>query len=186
MAMVVPFLAAMGGGAGAGAGAAAAAGASAAAGAGAAAAGSGAAAAAGMSAATKAALWGMAASGVIGGVQAKQAGVAADRATRIEANQERDAARGREIDRRRALLAALASQNAAAGAGGVAFSGGLAAAARRDVADARRDSLTDTVNTDARVRALRSQGRSARMIGNLGAAKSLLDTGVQGYQSFGG
>lgn len=126
-----------------------------------------------------------AAAGVGSAVQTQQAGVAADQSARLAAKQEKDAARGREIERRRGLLTALASQSAAAGAQGVAFTGGKAAVAKRDIKDARNDLLTDTVNTRRSVRMLRLQGKSARTAGDMGAATSLLNTGVKTYQTFG-
>jgi hypothetical protein len=124
-------------------------------------------------------------SGGMSAVQAHQAGVAADQSARPAAKQEKDAARGREIERRRGLLTALASQGATAGAQGVAFTGGKAAAARRDIKDARNDLLADTVNTRRNVRMLRLQGKSARQAGGFNAATSLLDTGVKAYSDFG-
>ena len=126
-----------------------------------------------------------AAAGVGSAVMTQQAGVAANQSARIAAKQEKDAARGREIERRRGLLTALASQSAAAGAQGVAFSGGKAAAAQRDIKDARNDLLTDTVNTRRNIRMLRLQGKSARTAGDMGAATSLLNTGVKTYQNYG-
>jgi hypothetical protein len=193
MAMAIPFLTSLGlpGAAGvAGAAGAAATGTSvattaAAAGAAGATAGAGAAAAAGMSTATKVMLGLTALSGGASAVASHQAGVAADQSARQAAKQEKDAARGREIERRRGLLTALASQGAAAGAGGIGFSGGVAAAAKRDIKDARNDLLTDTVNTRRNVRMLRLQGKSARQSGDLGAATSLIDSGVRGYSNFG-
>jgi hypothetical protein len=126
-----------------------------------------------------------AASGIGSAVMTQQAGVAANQSARIAAKQEKDAARGREIERRRGLLTALASQSAAAGAGGIAFTGGTAAAAKRDIKDARNDLLTDTVNTRRSIRMLRLQGKSARTAGDMGAATSLLNTGVKTYQNYG-
>jgi hypothetical protein len=142
-------------------------------------------AAAGMSTASQVMLGLTALSGGASAVASHQAGVAADQSARQAAKQEKDAARGREIERRRGLLTALASQGAAAGAGGIGFSGGVAAAAKRDIKDARNDLLTDTVNTRRNVRMLRLQGKSARQSGDLGAATSLIDSGVRGYSNFG-
>jgi hypothetical protein len=45
--------------------------------------------------------------------------------------------------------------------------------------------LTDTVNTRRSIRMLRLQGKSARTAGDMGAATSLLNTGVKTYQNFG-
>jgi hypothetical protein len=145
----------------------------------------GAAGAAGMSTAAKVMLGLSALSGGASAVASHQAGVAADQSARLAAKQEKDAARGREIERRRGLLTALASQGAAAGAGGIGFSGGVAAAAKRDIKDARNDLLTDAVNTRRNVRMLRLQGKSARQAGGFQAATSLLDSGVKGYSTFG-
>lgn len=93
-----------------------------------------------------------------------------------EATQEADAFRAREIERRRDLLKALASQSAQAGAGGVAFSGSIASIARRDIRDATNDLLIDRANTRTRIAALRNRAKQSRRGGRLGAAVSLLDT----------
>lgn len=191
MAMAIPFLATLGTAGGTAAGTAATAAAAAGAtgvvaGAAAPVAATVASTAAGLSGAQIAAL---AATGVSAGMSAvgmRQAGIAEDRAMREAAKQEKDAARGREIERRRGLLQALASQNATAGAQGVAFTGSKQAIARKDISEARSDLLYDTVNTRRNVRMLKARGSSARQAGDFGAASSLLDSGARAYNTFGG
>src|SRR5690606_7540023 len=69
---------------------------------------------------------------------------------------EQDAARDREIERRRQLLAALASQSAEAGALGVASGvGSRAAITLTDVKRAQMDSLSDRAMTSRRALMLR-------------------------------
>ena len=139
---------------------------------------------AGMTLSTKLLLGASLASGAAGAYGQHAAGKAAEKAAKLEGKQVADAARGREIERRRSLLAALSSQVAQAGASGVSTSAGtsLAAAASRDIKDMQRDRLTDTVNTGRARNLLRASARSARFAGGLGAATSLLDTATSAYK----
>lgn len=105
-----------------------------------------------------------------------QAGQAASAQYRAQARQEQTAARESEIQRRRDLLRALATQNAQAGAQRVAFSGGKAAIAAYDVAQAKRDTLVAQVNSSTKIAALKSAASNAAFQGKVGAAASLLDT----------
>ena len=93
-----------------------------------------------------------------------------------QARTEAVAAKSRELDRRRDLIKALASQNAAAGAGGVEASGSIGGIIRRDIRDASNDLLTENANTTARQRALQNAGRNARAQGDLMATATLFDT----------
>jgi hypothetical protein len=99
--------------------------------------------------------------------------------------QEGDAARQREIDRRKNLLRALASQNAEVGAAGAEFSGSIGNAARVDIEQAADDSLVDEVNVARNARVARLSGREARRAGNARAATSLVDSAYTGYKRLG-
>jgi hypothetical protein len=113
------------------------------------------------------------ASGVYSAQQQKAAGKAANAEAQIAANREGDAARGREIERRRALLRAIASQNAAAGAGGVSVNEATLGA---DLMYATDDLMTDRSNTLQTQSLLRLQGSNAKRAGKVGAFTTLLDT----------
>ena len=115
------------------------------------------------------------ATGVYSAQQQKAAGKAANAEAQMAANREGDAARGREIERRRALLRAIASQNAAAGAAGVAVNEATLGA---DLMYAADDLLTDRSNTQQTQALLRFQGANAKRAGNVGAVTTLLDTGI--------
>jgi hypothetical protein len=116
------------------------------------------------------------AAGVYSAVQQRNAGIQQQFQYKEQAAQEGDAARQREIDRKRNLLRALASQNAAAGANGISFDGSAANLARVDIEQSNSDSLIDNVNSGRRGRVLQMGGREARRSGDLAAAGSLLDT----------
>lgn len=95
---------------------------------------------------------------------------------KAQAKTEAVAAGQQQIERRRALIRALSSQNAAAGAAAIETSGSVEAIARRDIKDAQNDLLYSTMNSDARQRALRSQASNAARIGRVNANLSLVDT----------
>lgn len=117
-----------------------------------------------------------------------EAGKAQNAQAKMAANQEADAAREREIDRRRSLLKALATQTAAAGTAGVSTRSGtaLASLAREQIKEAKNDTLLDTVNTGRERNKLLAMGKNAKMLGRMQGASSLLDTavnlGTQYYQ----
>ena len=128
----------------------------------------------------------LAATAVAGGLSAKaayDAGKISEAEYKLQAKQEGDAARGREIERKRALLASLSSQNARAGAQGVAIQGSNAAIMNRDIKDNRQDLLYDTANTRTAQRILRSRGSNASARGTLGAITSIADTALGMYQA---
>lgn len=102
-----------------------------------------------------------------------------------EAKQEGDQARQREIDRKRNLLRALASQRATAAASGANMEGSIENLARVDIEQAATDLETDSVNVARRGRALRSAGREAAKAGALRAGGSLLDSAATGYENWG-
>ncbi len=127
----------------------------------------------------------MAATAIGGGLsayQTYQAGTSEAAQQKLRIRQEQDSARGREIERKRSLLRALANQNAVAGAQGVAMSGGKEAIARQDIKFAAEDLLTDRAATGMRIAGYRAAASNARKAGTIGAATSLLDTGVKVWQ----
>lgn len=102
-----------------------------------------------------------------------------------EAKQEGDQAKQREIERKKNLLRALASQNASAGASGAEFSGSLSNLARIDIEEAATDLSVDSVNSSRRQRALRLSGKEASKAGTAAAAGSLLDSADNAYDKLG-
>jgi len=119
------------------------------------------------------------ASGAITAQAQSRAGKIALVQSRIDANTEGDAAREREILRKKQLRRALSSQLAQAGATGVKFAeGSPARIAQLDIEAAERDLAIDTATTKQRQRALISQGKSARAASKAQATVSLLDTAV--------
>lgn len=124
--------------------------------------------------------------GVGSAVMQRNAGIQQSNEMKRAARAEGDAARGREIERKRALLRALSAQNARAGAMGATMEGSLAAIARNDIRDATNDLLVDRSNTRERIADLQAGARFARNQGNLGAAVSLLDTGAKTYSAWPG
>lgn len=96
-----------------------------------------------------------------------------------QAQQERDAARDREVERRRRLVQALASQNAEAGAVGAAP--GVGSRAAIALADARRanfESLADRASTNRRALLLERAGAEAARQGRYQARAGLIQTGL--------
>ncbi len=124
------------------------------------------------------------AGGVMASNQQRQAGAFQQIQLKQEAEGEADAARGREIERRRALVRSLASQNASAGSRGVQTDGSIGLIARTDINDASNDLLYDRNNSASRIRALTAQGANARRVGNARANATLLDTAkvASGYK----
>lgn len=126
------------------------------------------------------------AAGAYAGIEQKKAGDAQAAQYKAEAKTEAAAAAQREVERRRNLIRALASQNAAAGAAGIQTDGSVEAVARRDIRDSQNDLLYSNLNTQARQRALRSQASNAQRAGRTAAVTSLMDTGRTAYQIGGG
>lgn len=121
--------------------------------------------------------------GIAGAAQQRKAGEIQSAELKVQAKTEAVAAGQQQIERRRSLLRALSSQNAAAGAGGVETSGSVEAIARRDIRDAQNDLLVDGMNTQSRQRSLRSRASNSVRIGNANAATSLLDSGKKFYEA---
>jgi len=126
-----------------------------------------------------------AAAGVYSAAKQVQIGKIQQAELKAQAKTEAVAAGQQQIERRRALIRALSSQNAAAGAAGVEFGGSLEAIARRDIKDAQNDLLVLGMNSQNRQRALRSQASNSTRIANANAATSLLDTINSTYKAAG-
>lgn len=120
-------------------------------------------------------------SGVMAAKSARDAGIIQNAEYKIQARQAGDAARGREIDRKRDLLKALATQAATAGAQGVAMQGSNIGIAKADIGWARNDFLTDTANTRTQQRIMRARGTNAQRAGNAQAVTSLINTASSLY-----
>ncbi len=98
----------------------------------------------------------------------------------IDAAAEGDAGRNREITRKKNLLRAISSQQAKAGAAGVAFSeGSPARIAQLDIDEATDDLLIDTASTRQAQRQRLTQGRIARFVGKRKSTLTLLDTAAE-------
>lgn len=115
----------------------------------------------------------------VSATQERNAGIAKEQEATATAAAEGDAARQREIGRRRALVRALASQNARAGATGLQTDGSIGSLIRSDINDASNDLLVDRANSQQRIASLRASGKAARRAGDLGAIGSLLDSGTK-------
>jgi hypothetical protein len=110
-------------------------------------------------------------------VSQRRAGALQQIAYKEQAKQEEFSARDREIERRRRLVQAIASQNAEAGALGLdPTMGSRRAIMLEDVKRARFDDLTDRAMTTRRATSLKSAGRESRRQANFQSDVTLLDT----------
>lgn len=116
------------------------------------------------------------ASGAMAAVSARNAGIAQSNDMKYQAYVEGLSAKQQEIDRRRMLLKALSSANAAAGAGGIETSGSFGGIVRQSIKDNTNDLLVGAANATAKQQTLKLGARNARATGNNNAAMSLLDT----------
>ena len=123
--------------------------------------------------------------GVMQAYQQQQIGKVERAGYELERKQAGDAARGREIERKRDLLKALATQAATAGAQGVAMQGSNVGIAMADIRQARNDLLTDTANTKTQQRILRTRGINAQRAGNANAITSLVKSASDLYKAAG-
>ncbi len=123
--------------------------------------------------------------GLYSAKQSREGGKMQQAELEMEAKSEGDAARQREIERKRTLLRALSTQQAYAGAAGLrSDTGSPRTLADIDIADARSDNEIDNVNTRSRQRALQFRGRNARVAGNAQSAVTLLDTAARTAGAF--
>jgi hypothetical protein len=125
-------------------------------------------------------------SGVLKAGQTYQAGRVQKAELQAQAKTELIASQSDAIERRRALIRALATQNASAGAEGIELGGSVGAIMRRDIKDASNDLLVNDANSRMRQSLRLMQGRAALKAGKIGAATSLLDSVASAYGSSGG
>jgi len=92
-----------------------------------------------------------------------------------QAEQEKLAARDREIERRNRLLRALSQRTVAAAAGGSSLEGSPAALINRDVREFNLESLSSEASSASTQAGLRAAGTNARRIGTIKAVGNLLD-----------
>jgi len=135
----------------------------------------------GMSVGTAVAVGTTVAAGAYSAVQARNAGIAQSNELKAQSRVEGLAAKQNEIERRRDLIRALSSQNAAAGAAGVTTDGSIGTIMKRDIRDNQNDLLVGDANASAQARLRRSQASNSRQQGNIRAVTSLLDTGKSTY-----
>lgn len=89
------------------------------------------------------------------------------------AEEEKLAARDREIARRNKLLKSLAQRNVASAAGGTALEGTDIALINRDFSEYSLESLSSEAMTAKRVSSLKAAGKNAKRMGTISAASSL-------------
>jgi hypothetical protein len=123
----------------------------------------------------------MGAATIGGAIQKRNEGIIESHNLKAAARKEGDAAKQREIERKRTLLRTLSAQTASAGARGVTMGGSLGALSRVDIRDASNDLLVDRANTGTRINALNAGAKNARRSGNLGATVSLFDGAAKTY-----
>lgn len=101
-----------------------------------------------------------------GAYQAHESGVENDRQMRAQARQVEADGRSQEIERKRALVKSLSTQNAYAGAAGITTSGSIGKIIGTDIKQAATDLSYVRGSTTSRAAALRSQGRAYRRAGD--------------------
>jgi len=95
---------------------------------------------------------------------------------KFQAQTEKFNATNREIERKRNLIRALATQNVRGAAGGIGTGGSLAAIQASSVRDFELDQSTDKAGTDARVTQLRQNASNASTFSLLSAAGTAVDS----------
>ncbi len=103
-----------------------------------------------------------------------------------QAEQEEMAAKEREIDRRKRLLSAMASQNAASAASGIrAYEGSALNMLKTDVNSYEYDSIMDKGTTASTTSGLKSAGMWAMYGGKVAKRASLFKVGAIGVKAVG-
>jgi len=108
-----------------------------------------------------------------------EAGKAQSRSLKEQAKQEELAAESQELQRRQELNKALAANAAALSTAGISGEGTPASLALASAKQVGLSEATFDVSEKLRQAALKRQAKSARQQGQLGAASTLLQTGVQ-------
>lgn len=120
----------------------------------------------------------MAAVGTVQAIETRNAGIAQANQYKAQIRSEGDAAKQREIDRRRDLMRALSSQNARAGALGIETGGSLGGIMGTDIKEAQMDLATNSANFSLRKRDLNAAASSAKRAANWKAVSGLLQMGA--------
>ena len=110
--------------------------------------------------------------------QTRAAGKIAEGEAKVAAKQEELAATSREVDRKERLAQAIASQNASAGAGGVAaFEGSPLTILKEDIRREEQATQRDVFQTNLRAATIRARGKiartQARTAANIGLLRSI-------------
>ena len=118
-------------------------------------------------------------SGITSAAATRSAGKAQEDALQRQAEQERIAAEGRELQRREELNKALAARQMALATSGLAGEGtpqsiALSAAEKISLGEGM-----ETLSSELKRAQLKRAGKNARITGNIQAASTLLDTGVK-------
>ena len=109
-------------------------------------------------------------------VGTREAGIAkADQAQR-QANQAKLDSTNKQIQIRQKMLSALASQNAAAGQGGIGTGGSFGANVNRQITQNQSDLMTLNADTSSQIASYESQASSAYTGSAVAAGGSLLDS----------
>jgi hypothetical protein len=118
-----------------------------------------------------------AASSTVAAVSSVQAGNAQKAEFQRQAEQEKLAARDREIERKGRLLKALSSRNVAAATSGGTLEGSPAALIKSDMRQYNLESLSSSAGSASTVSGLKAAGTNAQRLGYINATSSLLDAG---------
>lgn len=114
-----------------------------------------------------------------------ESGVAASNQAKMKARVASEQATQQQISQRQNLMRALASQNAAAGAGGISTGGSFGANAQRQITQNQNDLLVTGAGASAQIEAYNQQASSSSLIGNIGAAGSLMDAAGDASKGYG-
>jgi len=128
----------------------------------------------------------VAASGGVSAYGQVQAGKAQKVQLREQAKQEEMAAQSQELQRRQELNRALAANVAALSTAGISGEGTPASLALESARQAGLSEMTIDLSERLRRASLERQARAATQLGTIGAASTLLQTGVQAATLAGG
>ena len=122
--------------------------------------------------------------GAVGAYGQHQAGVAQKNDAAMRARQAGLDAAQKQIGIRQNMLSALASQNAAAGQGGIGTGGSFGANVNRQITQNQNDLLALSADTSAQQAQYGAAGANAAATGNIKAGQSLLDTAGNNGQNW--
>lgn len=119
------------------------------------------------------------ASGITSAAATRSAGKAQESELKRQAEQERIAAEGRELQRREELNKALAARQMALADSGIAGEGTPQSIALSAAEKIGMGEGLETLSTQLKIAQMRRAGKNARITGNVQAASTLLNTGVK-------